>query len=92
MNIKPTGDKVLVKIDAPVDKIGNIYIPDTAKEEPVNATVTAVGEGKLSKTGGRIPMTVKPNDRVLINKYAGFELLNEKYVIIPEADIIAIID
>ena len=89
MNIKPLADRVLV-LPAPAEEktIGGIIIPDSAKEKPLKGTVVAVGNGTKDEE-----MVVKPNDIVLYGKYAGteLELEGEKYLIMRQSDILAII-
>jgi len=85
------GDNVLVKIEeAKETKIGGIIIPDTAtKEKPQEGTVILVGPGKMTKSGQIIPMSVKENDVVLFEKYAGREVKidDQKYIIISQDNI-----
>jgi chaperonin GroES len=95
MNIKPLGDRVLIKqIDSEEVTKGGIVLPDTAKEKPQEGEVLAVGPGKLLDNGQRAPMEVKEGDRVLFAKYAGSEIKQggEEYMILnSERDILAII-
>ncbi|MDY6393573.1 MAG: co-chaperone GroES [Bacteroidales bacterium] len=89
MNIKPLSDRVLVKSAEAEEKTATgIIIPDTAKEKPMEGTVIAVGPGKKDE-----PMTVKAGDKVLYGKYSGTEINvgDEKYLIMRESDIYAII-
>lgn len=89
MNIKPLADRVLVKPAAAEEKsIGGIIIPDTAKEKPQRGEVVAVGTGTKDED-----MVVKVKDVVLYGKYAGteLELEGEKYLIMRQSDILAII-
>lgn len=89
VNIKPLGDRVLVKAaDAETTTAGGIIIPDTAKEKPQKGTVVAVGPGKKDE-----PTTVKAGDVVLYGKYAGTELQHngQEYLIMRESDIYAIL-
>ena len=67
--------------------------PTTAKEKPQEGEVIAVGPGKLNEDGNRIPMEVKPEDRVLYGKYSGTEVKVEgdDYLILRESDILAIV-
>lgn len=95
MNIKPLGDRVLIKLLASeeVTKSG-IVIPDTAKEKPQEGEVLAVGPGRLLDDGKRSPMEVKAGDIVLFAKYSGTELKRdgEEYMILnADRDILAII-
>jgi chaperonin GroES len=93
-NLKPIGDRILVKpIDAQEVLKSGIIIPDTAKEKPQEATVVALGSGKLDDNGKRLPFEVKEGDRVLISKYGGTEvkLDGETYQLLREDDILAIL-
>lgn len=93
MNIKPLGDRILVKpLEAQEEKVGSIYIPETAKEKPQEGTVEAVGPGKYE--GGKlVEPEVKVGDRVLYGKYSGTEIKRDggDYLIIRESDILAIV-
>lgn len=93
MNIKPLADRVIIKALPMEEKTkSGIYMPDTAKEKPQEGEVIAVGPGKMEK-GERVPLEVKANDRVIYSKYAGTEVKydGEEYLILKEADILAII-
>jgi chaperonin GroES len=87
--IQPLADRVLVKPAAAEEKtIGGIIIPDSAKEKPLRGTVLAVGNGTKDE-----PMILKQGDQVLYGKYAGTELEfeGEKYLIIKQQDVLAVI-
>ena len=89
MNIKPLADRVLIKPAAAEEKtVSGIIIPDTAKEKPLKGEVVAVGNGTKDEE-----MIVKVGDHVLYGKYAGteVELDNEKYLIMRQSDVLAII-
>ena len=89
MNIKPLADRVLVKPVAAEEKTASgIIIPDSAKEKPLKGEVLAVGKGTKDEE-----MVVKVGDTVLYGKYAGteLELEGEKYLIMRQSDILAII-
>ena len=93
MNIKPLADRVIIKALPMEEKTkSGIYMPDTAKEKPQEGEVIAVGPGKMEK-GERVALDVKTNDRVIYSKYAGTEVKydGEEYLILKEADILAII-
>jgi len=95
MKIRPLHDRILVKrIDEETKTAGGLYIPDTAKEKPIQATVIAVGSGKRDKEGKSIAPHVKEGDRVLFSKYSGTEvkLDGEEHLIMREDDILAVID
>jgi chaperonin GroES len=94
MNVKPLGDRVLVKRVEPEEKMkGGIIIPDSAKEKPMEGKVIAVGSGKTDDNGKRITMDVKKGDRVLIGKYAGteFKLDEVDHVIVREDEILGVL-
>ena len=89
MNIKPLADRVLVKPANAEEKTSSgIIIPDSAKEKPLKGEVLAVGNGTKDES-----MEVKKSDTVLYGKYAGqeIELDGEKYLIMRQSDILAII-
>ncbi|HQJ90522.1 MAG: co-chaperone GroES [Paludibacteraceae bacterium] len=89
MNIKPLADRVLIKPAAAEEKTASgIIIPDSAKEKPLKGEVLAVGKGTKDEE-----MVVKKGDVVLYGKYAGteLELDGEKYLIMRQSDILAII-
>ncbi len=94
MNIKPLGDRVLIKLlDSEETTKSGIVLPDTAKEKPQEGEVLAVGPGKLMDNGTLAPMPVKAGDVVLFAKYAGTELKRdgETYMLLSaERDILAI--
>ena len=94
MQIRPLGDRVLVKpIDEPEKKKGGIIIPDTAKEKPQRGEVIAVGKGRFLESGERVALEVKKGDKVLFRRYSGTEINieEEKYLILGESDILAMI-
>ncbi len=96
MNIKPLGDRVVIKLLASeeVTKSG-IVLPDTAKEKPQEGEIVAVGPGRLMDDGKRSPMEVNVGDIVLFAKYSGTELKRDgaEYMILnAERDILAIMD
>lgn len=96
MNIKPLGDRVVVKpIVAEQVTVGGIVLPDTAKEKPQQGTVIAAGDGRIKEDGTTAPMPVKVGDKVLYAKFAGTELKenDDVYVILnAERDVLAIIE
>ena len=95
VNIKPLGDKVLIKrVEAEEKTKGGIVLPDTAKEKPKEGKIVVLGEGKLLEDGTRAKFQVKKNDTVLFTSYAGNEIAvsGEEYLLMPEDDILAVID
>ena len=94
MNIKPLGDRVVIKrLEAEEKTKSGIVLTGTAKERPQEAVVVAVGPGAVSD-GKRIEMEVKVNDKVLYSKYAGTEVKveGEEYTILKQEDILAIVE
>ena len=73
MNLKPLGDRVVVKPSDKEEKTkSGILLPDTAKEKPQEGMVEAVGNGRLNEnTGKREPVDLSVGDRVIYSKYAG---------------------
>jgi len=94
MNLRPLGDRVVVK---PVEKEettkSGIVIPDTVKEKPHEGIVEAVGTGRILDNGTRVPMEIEVGDKVLYAKYSGseFKLDEIEYLILPERDVLAIV-
>ncbi len=93
MNLKPLGDRVIIKQDnAEQTTASGLYIATEVKEKPSSGVVLAVGEGKLADDGSRMPMPVKVGDHVVYGKFAGMEIENEgeKVMILRADDIFAI--
>ncbi|MCU0651748.1 MAG: co-chaperone GroES [Candidatus Omnitrophica bacterium] len=95
MDIKPLGDRVVIKpLEAETKTKGGIVLPDTAKEKPQEGKVIAVGKGKTLDNGTLQALEVKVGDKVLYGKYSGNEITNkegEELLIMREDDILAII-
>jgi len=92
VHVTPLHDRVLVKrIEEKETVRGGIIIPDTAKEKPQEGEVIAVGAGKLTDKGERIPLDVKAGDRILFGKYSGTDIKieDEEYLILREEEILA---
>jgi chaperonin GroES len=95
MNIRPLHDRVLIRrLEEAEGKIGNIIIPDSAKEKPQQGEVKGVGAGKLSPKGVRYAPEVKVGDRILFAKYSGSEVKidGEEYLIFREDEILGVIE
>jgi chaperonin GroES len=94
MNLRPLGDRVVVK---PVEREertkSGIVLPDTAKEKPQEGIVEAVGTGRLLDNGTKVPMELQVGDKILYAKYAGNEFKVEEieYLIISEKDVLAVV-
>ena len=95
MDLKPLGDRVIVKrLEAEEKTKGGIILPDTAKEKPKEGEIVSVGKGRLNDEGNRIEPQVKVGERVIFSSYAGTEVKieGEEYLIMSESDIHAIIE
>jgi len=94
LNIRPLGDKVIVKrLEAEERTAGGILLPDTAKEKPRRGMVQAVGNGRLLDSGERSQMQLKKNDEVLFTSYAGSEIKidGDEYLIMDESDVLGVL-
>lgn len=93
MNIKPLGDRVVIKVieNEETTKSG-IVLPGTAKEKPMQGEVLAIGSGEMID-GKKVPLEVKAGDKVIYSKYSGSEVKMDgnEYLIIRQSDILAII-
>ena len=94
MKIQPLYDRILVKrLEEGDVKHGSIVIPDSAKEKPQEGKVIAVGTGKVTDDGKKLPLDVKAGDRILFGKYSGSEVTVDRteYVIMKEEDVLGIV-
>ena len=95
MKIRPLQDRIVIKrLEGESVTKGGIIIPDSAKEKPVEATVIAVGSGKVLEDGTVRKLDVKEGDRVLFGKYSGSEVKidGEEHLILREDDILGVIE
>ena len=75
MKIRPLNDRIIVqRLEEEEVRKGGIIVPDTAKEKPQEGKVIAVGNGKLTDDGTRLPLDVKAGDRILFGKYSGSDV------------------
>ncbi|WP_294386829.1 co-chaperone GroES [uncultured Clostridium sp.] len=94
MNIKPLGDRVVIqKLEAETTTKSGILLTGTAKEQPQEAKVVAIGPGAMVE-GKRVPMDVQVGNKVLYSKYAGTDVKvdGEEYIILKQDDILAIVE
>jgi chaperonin GroES len=94
MNLKPLGDRVVIKPSDKEEKTkSGILLPDTAKEKPQEGTVQAVGTGRVLDNGTKVPMELKVGDKILYAKYAGneFKIDEIDYLIVSEKDVLAVV-
>jgi chaperonin GroES len=94
MNIKPLGDRVVIKVkeEEETTKSG-IVLPGSAKEKPQEGTVIAVGSGEIVD-GKKVALEVKEGDTVIYSKYAGTEVKvgTDEYLVLKQNDILAIVE
>jgi chaperonin GroES len=92
-SVSPLADRVVVRALEETEQMrGGLFIPDTAKEKPMQGEVIAVGPGRFEKDK-RVPMELKVGDKVLYGKYSGTEVTidNEQLLILREADVLAVV-
>lgn len=95
MKLRPLQDRVAVRRVKEEEKTkGGLFIPDTAKEKPMEAIVLAVGNGKVLEDGTVRKLDVKAGDRILFGKYSGNEMKieGEDTLILREEDILGVIE
>jgi len=96
MNVRPLHDRVLVKRNEEPAKTesGLLFLPESAKEKPVEGTILAVGAGRIKDDGSVIPLQVQEGDRIVFGKYSGTEIKveGEERLILREDDILGVID
>jgi len=91
--LKPLGDRVLVEpLDPEAKTAGGIYLPEAAQEAPREGKVIAVGPGRVTDSGERIPVAVKEGDIVLYTKYGGNEIKldGKEYLLLDEHSLLAV--
>jgi chaperonin GroES len=94
MNIKPLGDRIIIRvIESEETTKSGIVLPGTAKEKPMQGEVLAVGSGEMVD-GKKIPLELKVGDKVIYSKYAGTEVKMDakEYLILRQNDVLAIIE
>ena len=94
VGIKPLADRVVVEpLEETEEMRGGLYIPDTAKEKPQQGSVIAIGPGRRTDEGERIPVELSEGDRILYGKYSGTEVTvdGRELLIIKESDVLAVL-
>lgn len=92
VNFVPIADRIVIlPLEREQTTKGGIYLPDTAREKPQKGEVIAVGPGRVSDDGTRIPMELAVGDRVIYSKYAGTEYKDgdDEYLILRDSDVLA---
>jgi chaperonin GroES len=95
MNVRPLGDRILIKRVEEVEKTrGGLFIPESAKERPLEGKVLAVGSGKRLEDGTLVKLDVKVGDSILFGKYTGTEIKVDgiDHVIVREDEVLGIIE
>jgi chaperonin GroES len=95
MAVKPLEDRVLVKpIEQETKTASGIYLPETAKEKPVQGRVVATGPGKRLENGQRAKLSVRQGDTVVYGRYAGteVEIKGDKHLILRESELLGVIE
>ena len=92
--LKPLGDRVVLKIEEKEQTVGGFVLAKSAQEETKTAKVVATGQGVRTLSGELVAPSVKVGDQVLVEAHAGIEVKDgdEKYLIMGEANILAIIE
>ncbi|MBM3460859.1 MAG: co-chaperone GroES [Armatimonadetes bacterium] len=93
--IRPVGDRIVIKaLEQEETTRGGVILPDSAKEKPNRGKVIAVGSGRVTDEGKKLPLEVKVDDTVLYGKYSGTEVKidGEDYVILQEREVLAVFD
>jgi chaperonin GroES len=95
MKLKPLYDRILIKrVEEETKTAGGLFIPDTAKEKPMQGVVVAVGNGKLQEDGSVRKLEVKSGDKILFSKYSGNEIKIDgtEHLILKEDDVLAVLE
>ena len=95
MSVKPLEDRILIKpLDAETKTKSGIYLPESAKEKPMQGKVVATGPGRLLDNGERLKPAVKKGDTVVYSKYAGteIEIKNASHIIMRESELLGLIE
>ena len=92
--LRPLRDHVILRrIEAGEGKVGSLYVPDSAREKPLEAEVVAIGSGRTLKDGKKSPLQLAPGNRVLVGKWSGSEVKigGEDYLILREDEVLVIL-
>ena len=95
MMIRPLHDRILAqRVDEQSKTSGGLFIPDNAKEKPLEAVIIAVGSGKVLANGTVQPLGVKAGDKILIAKYSGSDvkIVGKDHIIVREDDILGVVE
>ncbi|KRM06584.1 MAG: co-chaperone GroES [Liquorilactobacillus ghanensis] len=93
--LKPLGDRVILEVQKDEEKtVGGIVLASNAQEKPQTGKIVAVGDGRVLDNGEKVALSVKPNDLVIFDKYAGTEVkyAGKEYLVVHEKDIVAVVE
>ena len=92
--LKPLGDRVVLKIEEKEQTVGGFVLAGSAQEKTKTAKVVATGEGFRTLSGELVAPSVKAGDQVLVEANAGIDVKDgdEKYLIVGESSILAIVE
>jgi len=94
LNIKPLGTRVVIELEKSIkEKVGNLYVPESAQQKTNQGTIRAIGTGRVYK-GKNIPMVVSVGQKVLLPQFGGqvVKIGKEEYTVISEEDILAVFE
>jgi chaperonin GroES len=91
--LKPLGNRVAVELEKAAEKVGSLYVPESAKQKTNRGTVVAVGPGATAD-GVRVPVTLAVGEKVLLPAYRGqpVRLGKAEYTLISEDDVLAVLE
>jgi len=95
MNIRPLHDRIIVeRIEEETMTAGGLYIPDSAKEKPMQGVVVAAGKGKSTEDGKVLALDVKVGDKILFGKYSGTEIKidGKEFLMMREDDVLGVVE
>lgn len=95
LKFRPLHDRILVqRLEEETVTAGGIFIPETAKEKPIQGKVISVGKGKMLEDGTVRNLDVKKGDTILFGKYSGtdIKISGKEYLIMREDDVLGVID
>ncbi|MSR41644.1 MAG: co-chaperone GroES [Phycisphaerales bacterium] len=94
-SVRPLDDRILIKpLEAATKTASGLFLPESAKERPMQGKVVATGPGRLLDDGTRQTVGVKKGDTVVYGKYAGteVEIKTVSHVILRESELLGVLD